>query len=757
MINFLKSDNGQLLVSYEGLTHVFSLNTIESWVKRNQVVHIQDEKDGRKRWVVMKTIPSPSIKRLTNHLKSLPEFVTLTNLTGDKLFAGITERLKDEKYDQAIQCIIRELPEVPVKDEEYLRNYRIVREDVDLETGEVFPMPKAKLSEERIKQHRLTARFLSMLTDKRYKDKNERAKLHPDFADIHQFRKAVLEASRCMSKEMDIKVALPNDLSRLRGKLKAYKDDGAECLINKQTGKRHAAKLTAECVRKLIELMSDSRKPTKKQVHGWFNAWRQERGMEKVGLRTIGQKLDEPDIEMQWWGVHHGMDRWKVRYEYTNWKQRATARDLKWVGDGTKVNYFYLQDGKVTAKLDVYEIVDEHSEMKLGWAFSVNGEDARVIQNALRMALQTSGNMMPYQMLYDGDSANKLALQGKFRLDFNAAPYNAQSKIIESMFARQQQFIMTRNHFFTGQNVKARSERGRLNQDRIKDLGKRLPSLEEVMKIYEEDNHLWNNTPQERDGKSPAQRYKESKCPSPRPLHEEDYMRLFWEYKGRNPTGKLLSWKEADTIKYRKDGILLQWGNDVNRFEVLDKEGNPDFDFHQHNINRSFKVKYDPKDLDRKRIALYDAKDERFVRWADEKFALPSAVYDQKPGDRAIIEQRLSIPKRQRDWLKEEARKRKNHFAGDTEQPWIIQNKQEQAEYETEMLTSLIEPKLYPLPDPANHKAPEPDESIASGFTPDDADVDPPTMDLPPELPDDEDNETDRLYKIYMENAQNAE
>ncbi|NME69036.1 hypothetical protein [Flammeovirga aprica] len=683
--------DNKVWVSWDFLTkglnvkkHTIEVGTIRARQKSNPKnwVNRKDPDDNRKNLILLSSVPpryNPPDEQ---------EVWDMLHQKKRKKEAKILERSEDSM----IHKILSMLPSLSKRDSEIFESYVIESSKIDHETGELVKEKKGTIPRNREKEYKATCQFLLFLVE----DEKSlfRYRLSESLKEPKVFRSMVFKASLHYQEIHDIKVRLSKNDNVMLRKIRAYKKEGAESVIPKSFGNNNGRKLHIDDDQMLIKLMSDPRKPTVQDVHKAFNTWRKKNGKEEVGLRTVGTRLEDPEIKTYWYGIHHGMDRWKKEFEHTNITARPSLRNLLWVGDGTKVNYFYKDNrGKATAKLDVYEIVDVHSEMKLGWAFSTNGEDSRLIQKAFKMAIQNANNVLPYQMLYDGDSANKLAFEGakEVMTAFAAQPYNAQSKIIESIFGRQQRYIMSRNHFFTGQNVKARSERGRLNLDRIKKLGKQLPNLEQVIAVYEQDNLLWNTTPQKRDGKSPLQRFQESKeREEVTTLQELQQMHLFWEWKSRITSNKRASWKEADEVSYRKNGIILQFGQQKFYYEVLGADNNPDMGFLQKHTGKKFKVKYDPDTLDRDKVALFDLDSEKFISFAHTKVALKRAVYDMAEGDRALIDQRLGIRKEQRHAIQEKQEELHHRF-GDTEVNWLGLDKNEQAKAENAVLTRQLD------------------------------------------------------------------
>ncbi|WP_044213813.1 hypothetical protein, partial [Flammeovirga sp. OC4] len=119
-----------------------------------------------------------------------------------------------------------------------------------------------------------------------------------------------------------------------------------------------------------------------------FNKWRVKNGKGEVSLSGVKRRLNMNELKKYWYPVYHGKSAFENKFMYRNTRERASCRNALWNGDGTKVNYYYKDArGNIKANLDFYVIIDAHSERILGYSFTTNGENARVIRSALKMAV----------------------------------------------------------------------------------------------------------------------------------------------------------------------------------------------------------------------------------------------------------------------------------------------------------------------------------------------------------------------------------
>ena len=87
-------------------------------------------------------------------------------------------------------------------------------------------------------------------------------------------------------------------------------------------------------------------------------------------------------------------------------------RDALWYGDGTKLNYYYLNDEGKMDTCCVYEVMDVYSEVLLGFYISKK-EDFESQYFAYKMAMQFSGHK-PYEIRFDNQGGHGKLKNGSF-------------------------------------------------------------------------------------------------------------------------------------------------------------------------------------------------------------------------------------------------------------------------------------------------------------------------------------------------------
>ncbi|KXX70624.1 hypothetical protein [Flammeovirga sp. SJP92] len=597
---------------------------------------------------------------------------------------------RDRKQDYLVTKILDLLPALSKRDSDVFDSYVIEQPRVDFDTGELVYDTKGSLPADKLKELQARCMFYSLLVS------DDKLMLRKRFDEEYHrpadFRTLVVKASKQYELAYDVKLKLSDNDQVLLRNIKRYEQEGAGMFLS-QYGNTNSLKYDVDDDQMIIKLMSDPRKPTVKDACATFNRIRVQKGKEEVKIRSFRDRVNLPSIQYFWYAIHHGFSAWQNKFEHTNITFKPSVRNALWVADGTKVNYYYREGGKTKARLDVYVILDAHSERILGYSFSTNGENAYVIREALSKSIASTGNTLPYQLLYDGDSANKLAFQGasEVMVAFNAKARNPKSKIIESVFGRMQRYIMSRHINFTGQNVLAKSDRSRLNVDKLEKYQKTFGTLAEAMSQFEEDMRIWNALKQGVDDKSPNERYNDSPdYVDFRWLGEKENMHLFWEYKVNDrmrKQGKLPSFKEASDITFYNHGIALTFGKKTFNYEVLDTEGEIDQRFLQKYTGLKFKVKYNVNDLDKKRIALFN-ENQKFIAWATSTKMTKRAIYDFEEGDKDLIERRLKTRREQRKEVMDKQEDLNYRYDGH-QVAWNCMSKEEQSLAESDYLEEL--------------------------------------------------------------------
>ena len=341
--------------------------------------------------------------------------------------------------------------------------------------------------------------------------------------------------------------------------------------------------------------------------------------------KALRNYLYEPKVESLWYAHRHGELKAKEKFNYQHTTKLPTMRDSLWYSDGTKLNYYYLDEGGKMQTCQVYEVMDAYSEVLLGYHISKT-EDYEAQYNAYKMAIQTAGHK-PYQIGFDGQGGHKKLEAGDFltkmsRISVKTAPYNGKSKTIESAFGRLQEHYLKKDWFFTGQNITAKKLESKANMEFILANKSNLPSLEEIKKVYEERRADWNNAKHPHHELSRIEVYKNSTNTQAPPLSIWDMVDMFWITRPKAIT------VNAYGINFTEKKEKYQY--------MVNKPGTnvPDVRWLRNNIDKKFIIKYDPQDMSM--IYLYEdgPLGLRLVTEAYQKIEVQRNVQEQEEFDR---------------------------------------------------------------------------------------------------------------------------
>lgn len=427
------------------------------------------------------------------------------------------------------------------------------------------------------------------------------------------------------------------------------KADGWLTIIHANYGNRASEKLTEEAKYWLIARWATPiSKLTLQQLTVEYNREVESHDDWKVvkSFKTIEAFLYRPEVRPIWEGMRHGELSSKERYTRQHRTLLPTMRDSLWYGDGTKLNFYYLDDSGKMTTANVYEVIDAYSECFLGFHIS-GSEDFEAQYFAFRMALQFSG-FKPYEIRFDNQGGHKKLQSGEFfkklsHLAINTAPYNGRSKTIESAFGRFQSQVMHKMWYFTGQNITAKKEESRPNMEFILANKENLPTLQEAISQYKQCRAAWNSEKHFKTGISRIDMYRNSNNPEAKKL---DLLAMIEAFGIINTTGNT----------YHSNGIQMKLKGVTHAWEVLTAEGQPDFEFLKSNVDRKFFIKYDPFDMDI--VALYTPTPNngyRFETFAQKYLNIHRNIQEQDEFDGKFIKHTEIANKELRVDLQEQA------------------------------------------------------------------------------------------------------
>ena len=534
----------------------------------------------------------------------------------DKYKTAIKAKIGDP-YKAAAKSTLAELIQPDEKAQKYYRTYT-------LESGEHLP---ADIQREYCTNAEILNALHIVITDRSASRKAIGGKLTSVWSKLAD---SVLNLDKTTFKH-----SLPENDRRLQDKYKKYigtnGERNYESLVHGNWCNNSSEKLTPEAKLWIISRWSSmiNRVTTLEQLKNEYNLMSEAQGWKQLKTEnTLYRFLHLPEIESLWYGSRYGELKFKEKFIYQQKTILPTMRDSLWYSDGTKLNYFYgyrdEQNRYKVGTTSVYVVMDVYSEKFLGYYIS-DTEDYIAQYNAYRMALQTSG-FKPYQITFDNQGGHKKLQAGDFlsqlsaRLSIPTKPYNGKSKTIESAFGRFQSQILKQDWFFTGQNITSKSDESRANMEFITANRHNLPSKDEVKEVFKRRLNEWNNGKRPNTTNSRNEMYATSENPKAVKLELMDMVDLFW----------ITREKPVQATAY---GISFIEKGERHDYMVNDNTGMPDVRWIAQNIDRKFRIKYDPTDYSL--IYLYEDTPQglRFITAADEKVAIHRGKQEQEAGE----------------------------------------------------------------------------------------------------------------------------
>ncbi len=443
------------------------------------------------------------------------------------------------------------------------------------------------------------------------------------------------------------KHSIPENPTSLKRKTKKYKAEGYESLIHRNFCNKNSEKISDDAKIWLLNRWADQfdRIATIEQLHGEYNSMAKEQNWKALKEKqTIRLYLFSEDIQPLWYGHRYGELKAKEKFAYQHSTKLPSKRDALWYSDGTKMNYYYLNDQGKISTCQVYEVMDAFSEVLLGFHISKT-EDFEAQYKAYKMAVQVAEHR-PYQLGFDNQGGHKKLENGNFltklaRLSIKTQPYNGKSKTIENAFGRFQMQYMKRDWFFTGQNITTKEIESKANMELIMANKENLPTLSEVKKVYEKRRKEWNSGKHPQSEKTRINTYFESVNELAPAISTWDMVDLFWI-------------ERPKPIQANAYGIQFTENKVKHNYMVNNVDGMPNVEWLAKNIDKKFTIKFDPEDMSM--IYLYEDTPLglRFVTEASIKVQVHRAIQDQEDGEAEFIKQVLDMNKKLREETYEE-------------------------------------------------------------------------------------------------------
>ena len=417
--------------------------------------------------------------------------------------------------------------------------------------------------------------------------------------------------------------ALPTNVRRFRDKFNEFHKDGYESLIHKNFANSNAEKINEDAKLWILSRWADqvNRCATILQLHNEYNELADLNGWKRLkDKESLNKYLNQEHIKSLWYGHRFGELKSKEKYNYQHTTALPSMRDSLWYGDGTKLNYYYLdQDGSIKT-CQVYEVMDAYSEVLLGH-FVSKTEDYEAQYFSFKRAIQNSG-YRPYQIGVDNQGGHKKLTTGNFfskitRLSLKTQPYNGKSKTIESAFGRFQSQFLAQDWFFTGQNVTAKKVSSKANMEFILANKSNLKTLEEIKQIYAARREEWNNAKHYATGIPRNEMYRNSVNQKTPQVTILDMVEMFWI-------------EREQPITVTPYGITFKEKNVEYQYTVYDENRMPDINWLRKNVDKKLYVKFDPEDMSLIHLFEKDALGLRFYTQAETKVVIHRGKQEQE-------------------------------------------------------------------------------------------------------------------------------
>lgn len=441
---------------------------------------------------------------------------------------------------------------------------------------------------------------------------------------------------------------LPESESRLKARMRAFEREGYVSVVSKKLGNVNTLKVTSEARDVLIGWKRcQTPRYTTVQLLEKYNNYAEFKGWKPIkAKRTLEVWLEQPDVKPLWFDAVHGEQAARQRYGRKQKTLHPERRDSLWYGDGTKLNLYY-RDGNTVRTTSVYEVVDDMSEVLLGYHIS-DSEDFEAQYNAFRMAIQRSGHK-PYEIVHDNQGGhkklNRLSKGEEKQQGFldrichihrSTMPYNGESKTIESIFGRFQQQVLSRYYNFTGQNVTAKKDTSRPNMEMVAANKDRLPTYKELCELYAQCREEWNNMKHPKKECSRLEAYEGSVNEQTPTVGIYEMQDMFWVMSDK-------------PVTFTDSGIKMTVNKKPYQWEVFTEEGYVDYEWRRAHTWEKFYVQYDPMDMTNVNLYSIDrAGKKHFCRVARPYIAIHRAMQDQTAEEKAYIHAELERGKQDR-------------------------------------------------------------------------------------------------------------
>lgn len=501
--------------------------------------------------------------------------------------------------------------------QQYLKNDS---KDVDFLLGYRLP-DNTSIPQPHLNKYLDACKYLHLLAGSSPKDIKDMG-----FDSVQAFNDAVLRLIRAND------VCLPGTYTKLRTKVRQYKEQGAACVISKKFCNDNSRKLSEVQVAFICQLYGKANQLSGERVAYEYNRVAVSRGWAKIAASTVRWHLKKPMIAQQLAGPRKGIAQWRDANDMVVHRSRPSRPNMLWVGDATPYELYYqveTQNKKGHRLVEywhrkvVYLVIDAFNDAVMGYAIG-DTESADLAKLAWKNACVGNG-VLPDQVKTDRFASKELSAFYK-RVALNEAFYtpsavgNARDKVVEAMFGRLYNQVTRLHHNAAGRNIKAKEQPNRDYLDKIKHT---FPDEAGVIKQIHEDLHAWNNIQREKlGGISLMQQWEQADHTGDRALTQELRLDIFGV-------------QHPHTNRLTNKGLMISIGGETRKYMLADHSFGD-------TIGTEYRITYDPDNLS---SVLAVAVDGRLKYIVPEVAPVPMAFGDMKEGDRKRLNTVLTYKK----------------------------------------------------------------------------------------------------------------
>lgn len=438
--------------------------------------------------------------------------------------------------------------------------------------------------------------------------------------------------SNDVNKFTDVAHTLPTTKDSLRYKVNKYAKEGYAAVVSGKYGTKNASKVKNEHQRAVIEeLLNKHQNLNDRQISDIYNTIADGANWKTITHGTVAKVRRALDLYI--YAGSRGLTEFNHNRKMQVTRKGPPLPMTFWTMDGWDVELLYQQQTKNAKGHEVTTyhhrhtmvvVLDMYNRYPIGYAIGTDGENPRLIRQALRNAVNHTQELFglryrTYQLQTDNYQIKHLTpLYSAIGKHFTPAKVgNSKAKPIENWFGS-----FNRDYFqakllpnWSGHNVDARRE-NQPNQDYLDKIKKTFPTESEcrqqiidAMEAYraahrQEFIEGWKKLPQE----------------DRLPLLTADYLRWFGE-------------KSRYTNRLTGSGLTPSIGGRTLVFDSFDPK------FREY-FRTDWLVRYDPEDLSHILVSNAKSKDGVLVEEIgtvefvlEQKHAQPMALYDMERGD----------------------------------------------------------------------------------------------------------------------------